>query len=149
MKKVLMVSAALIASCLQLEAATLTVQEGLVKLNRGKGFQPVKGTVVANAGDLVKVYPKGKARLAWEGSQLDLGPGVTRVVQDPSSFRTEATETINAEGLGTAQINPLYLAGGLAVAGGIAGGVAAATSGGGGSSGLPFIPPPAPQPISQ
>jgi len=136
MKNALTISVALLASCLQAGAVTLTVEQGGVKLNQGKGFQPVRGTVEAKVGDLVKVDAKGRASLVSGDRVVVLKRGVTRVI-DPSAASQSrdwmASTEQPAPGVSPLGFNPLYLLGGLAVAGGIAG-VVAGTSGGGGSN---------------
>lgn len=133
MKHALLVSAALLASCLQAGAITLTVEQDGVRLNRGKGYQPVRGTVAANVGDLVKLDAKGRATLITQCGVVELKPGLTRVVEPPCAPPAASAQT-SPEASASPQINPLYVLGGLAAVGGVVGGVVAATSNNGGSA---------------
>jgi hypothetical protein len=141
MKQFCIVSMVLMASCLQAGAETLTVEQGGVSINQGQGFRPVRGTVETSVGDLVKVDAKGRAKLSSLCAELQLKPGVTRVNDTCAAARGMRAQVLDGDQ--GSQINPLYVATALAVAGGIAGGTVAATSGGGGSGPL-ILPPLAP-----
>lgn len=136
MRKIIYAGVALLAACAQAGAVTLNVEQGVVKLNQGKGFHPVEGTVDVRVGDLVKVEANAKASLvAGDGSAANLKPGLTRVLD--RSFMARATQPAPAAEPSDAafgDVNPLYVIGGLAVIGGAVGGAVAATSSGGDSN---------------
>lgn len=49
------------------QAATVTVVQGSVSINRGAGFKPVSGGTGAAAGDRVKAGKDSAAQIAYEG----------------------------------------------------------------------------------
>ncbi len=130
MKKLLITTTALVALCAQAKAETLNVTQDRVLVSHGKSFRLTHGSSTVRTGDLVKVEKMGKAQLVFSGGcAVELPVGVTRVVDQPCETPLAAGEITNVS-----DINPLYVIGALAVAGGIGGGIAAATSGNGGNN---------------
>lgn len=120
---------ALVALCAHAKAETLNVTQDRVLVSHGKRFHEAHGSSVVRSGDLVKVEKTGKAQLVFSGGcTVELPVGVTRVVDQPCETPLAAGES------SVSDINPLYVIGALAVAGGIGGGIAAATSGNGGNN---------------
>lgn len=134
MKKILLVSVALVATCVNVGAATIAVERGDVWLNQGKGFRPVRGAVEARNGDIVKLARSARAKLLCvDRTAVELGAGVTRVMERlclPGQAPNDAAGQAALQG----GVDPVYVLGGLAVAGAAAGGAVAATSSGGGNN---------------
>lgn len=62
-------------------AATVERSEGILMINKGKGFKLVKHQVVAKAGDSIMVSPDGHAKLVYpDGCKVDIQPGVVTTV---------------------------------------------------------------------
>jgi hypothetical protein len=64
-------------------AATVEPSDGVLLLNKGKGFKVFKHQVAAKAGDAIMVSPDGHAKLVYaDGCKVDIQPGVvTRVAR--------------------------------------------------------------------
>jgi hypothetical protein len=130
MKKLLITTTALVALCAHAKAETLNVTQDRVLVSHGKSFHQTHGSSIIRAGDLVKVEKTGKAQLVFSGGcAVELPVGVTRIVDQPCETPLAAGDVTSVS-----DINPLYVIGALAVAGGIGGGIAAATSGNGGGN---------------
>ena len=97
-------------------AATVSVVQGQVLVNRGQGYEQVVGTTSANPGDTIVVNPGGSAQVVYpDGCTVPVVPGsVVSVASQSPCLVTGATETTG--------VNATTLAIGAAV---VAGGVGA------------------------
>jgi hypothetical protein len=109
----------------QAAAATLTVLQGSVMVNRGSGYQPVTGSTEVAPGDQVIAGPDSQAMLAYpDGTSALVEPG--DVVSVAEGGAVPAGEAAVSGALDTTTV----VIGGVVVAGGV--GLALAASGGGG-----------------
>lgn len=73
-------------------AATVTVLQGQVLINRGQGYQLIDGTTEASPGDTVVVNPGGSAQIAYpDGCSMQFQPGsvVAIAAQSPCSAQQQ------------------------------------------------------------
>ncbi len=142
MKKFFLISAALAILGAQANAAVVNRSTGDVSVNDGSGYRSVKGSANVAPGDLVRTGKKGVATIVFDnGCVMKVGdnkvvrvdetlacPATARSFQAlaPTAAQPAVAGDPTAGAIGG--VDPLYVLGGLAVVGGITGGVVAATS---------------------
>lgn len=100
-------------------AATVTVVQGQVLINRGQGYRLVEGSTEANPGDMVVVNPGGLAQIAYpDGCSIQLQPGSIVAIGQPSPCQAQQEQAGQAAGVsGTAiAIGAVVVGGGVAAA---------------------------------
>jgi hypothetical protein len=99
--------------------------EGQVSINRGSGFQPVKGVVQANVGDSVMASPNGSARIVYsDDCSIPVVPGavITIAAESPCKSFAQATPPTQSPDPGA------FVVGAVVLGAGIGGAVAATSS---------------------
>lgn len=77
------VVAALLYGCGALNAATLIVDSGEVRIRKEKGFRIVKGAAQTQPGEQIMVSANAKARIVYgNGCVTQLSPGLSRVTEE-------------------------------------------------------------------
>jgi len=88
-------------------AATVNPFREKVSINRGNGYAPVGGGTIASPGDMVMASPSGSAEIVYEdGCRQKVDPGTVVTVSATSPCKSAA-------------LDPTWVLGGLAVAGGV------------------------------
>ncbi len=121
--------AALAVVTLQASAATVHVNEGVVSVSRGQGYEPIGSGAAVGPGDKVLVANGGSATIVYSpGCQVPVGSG--QVVTIPVELPCFATTTAVAPEAAVGGAMSTSVIGGRVVAGGV--GIAIGLSGGGG-----------------
>ena len=99
----------------------MTTLQGIVKVNRGGGYQTVPGSTEVAPGASVMADPGGSAKIIYaDGCTVQVLPGaVVTVAAQPPCLVTGATEP--APGMGTGISDTTLAIGGVALVGGVVG----------------------------
>lgn len=95
-------------------AATVTVLQGQVLINRGQGYKLIDGSTEANPGDTVVVNPGGMVQISYpDGCSMQFQPGSVVAIAALSPCQTEQTGLAGVNGT-TLAIGAVVVVGGAA-----------------------------------
>jgi len=100
--------------CAAVSAATVELVSGDVLINRGNGFQHVRGTSEVKVGDSVMARPEGSARVIYDDTcWVPVKPGhVVVIALEPPCHKTASFDPYGT-------LPAVVVSGGLAVAAGL------------------------------